>query len=241
MFVTITSITTIMRARMLRAVSPLLIWFWSAFPWLFCNFVFKSSVAASWCVTRCMMNGYNVKAHGSVLMRVWVSPYALQVLNYDAHARSNCDAKMHAYHACNCVSLVTSYRIWIHMMLHCSWNAAHACEDMVAMSDMQIDVKHEKYLDAKMSWNFIHTVFRFMFCSCWPSPPSSSQALGTTPWEYGTWPRSSRSRSWKVTRTPWRQLRSTRAGSTWRQVRGEEHEQRRDMIARWTWWPSWQE
>ena len=47
MFVTITSITTIMRARMLRAVSPLLIWFWSAFPWLLCNFVFKSSVAAS--------------------------------------------------------------------------------------------------------------------------------------------------------------------------------------------------
>ena len=47
MFVTITSITTIMRARMLHAVSPLLIWFWSAFPWLFCNFVFKSSVAAS--------------------------------------------------------------------------------------------------------------------------------------------------------------------------------------------------
>ena len=36
-----------MRARMLRAVSPLLIWFWSAFPWLLCNFVFKSSVAAS--------------------------------------------------------------------------------------------------------------------------------------------------------------------------------------------------
>ena len=32
---------------MLRAVSLLLIWFWSAFPWLFCNFVFKSSVAAS--------------------------------------------------------------------------------------------------------------------------------------------------------------------------------------------------
>ena len=32
---------------MLRAVSPLLIWFWSAFPRLLCNFVFKSSVAAS--------------------------------------------------------------------------------------------------------------------------------------------------------------------------------------------------
>ena len=155
--------------------------------------------------------------------------------------RSNCDAKMHACYACACVPLVTSYRIWIHMMLHCSWSTAHACEDMVAMSDMQIDVKHEKYLDAKMSWNFIHTVFRFMFCSCWPPPPSSSQALATTPWESGTWPRSSRSRSWKVTRTPWGQLRSTRAGSTWRQVRGEEHEQRRDMIAPWTWWPSWQE
>lgn len=72
-------------------------------------------------------------------------------------------------------------------------------------------------------------------------PPSSSQALTTTRWEYGRSPRSSRSRSWKVTRAPWRQLRSTRAGSTWRQVRGEEHEQRRDMIARWTWWPSLQE
>ena len=127
-----------------------------------------------WCVTWCMMNDYNVKTHGSVLMRVWASPYALQVLNYDAHVRSNCDAKMHACYACNCVPLVTSYRIWIHMMLHCSWSTAHDCEDMVAMWDMQIDVKHEKYLDAKISWNFIQTVFRFIFCSCWPSPPSSS-------------------------------------------------------------------
>lgn len=28
-----------------------------------------------------------------------------------------------------------------------------------------------KYLVASCAWNFIQTVFRFIFCSCWPSPP----------------------------------------------------------------------
>jgi hypothetical protein len=50
-------------------------------------------------------------------------------------------------------------------------------------------------------------------------PSSSSQALTTGPWEYGTSPRSSRSLSWQATRTGWRQLRLTGAGNTWRQVR----------------------
>ena len=73
--------------------------------------------------------------------------------------------------SCDCVELVASYRIWMCILLHCSWNAAHDCDDMVTMSDMEIGVKHEIYLDAKISWNFIQTVFRFIFCSCWPSPP----------------------------------------------------------------------
>ena len=230
-----------MRARMLRAVSPLLIWFWSAFPWLFCNFVFKSSVAASlMCDT--------MHDEWSQCQSAWECVDAcMSVAICAAGVESWCAwafelwCEMHACYACVCDSSATFYRIWICLWLHCSWSTARDCEDMVAMWDMQIDVKHEKYLDAKMSWNFIHTIFRFIFCSCWPSPPSSSQALATKPWESGTWPRSSRSRSWKVTRTGWRQLRSTRAGSTWRQVRGEEHEQRRDVIAPWTWWPSWQE
>ena len=53
----------------------------------FCAILFsRVQLRLHWCVTWCMMNGYNVKAHGSVLMRVWASPYALQVLNYDACA-----------------------------------------------------------------------------------------------------------------------------------------------------------
>ena len=72
-----------------------------------------------------------------------------------------------------------------------------------------------------MFWVFVYlwTGFRFIFCSCWHPPSSSSQALTTKPWEYGMLQRSSRLQSWKVTRTTWDQLRSTRAGSTWRQVR----------------------
>ncbi len=162
MLITLTSTTTMMRARMLCAVWPLLIWFWSAFSYGFCAILFsRVLLRLHWCVTWCMMNGYSVKAHGSVLMRVWASPYALQVLNYDAHVRSNCDANMHACYACACVSLVTSYRIRIYMWLHCSWSTARDCEDMVAMSDIDVDVK---YLDAKVSWIFI--VFMRMHWEC---------------------------------------------------------------------------
>ena len=160
------SISTMMRARMLSAVWPLLIWFWSAFSYGFCATLFsRVLLRLHWCVTWCMMNGYSVKAHGSVLMRVWASPYALQVLNYDAHVRSNCDAKMHACYACICVSLVTSYRIRIYMWLHCSWSTARDCEDMVAMSDIDVDVK---YLDAKISWIFIVFMHKpLSLCLCW--------------------------------------------------------------------------
>ena len=138
--------------------------------------------------------------------------------------------QMHERYACVWICLVMFNRIWILMCLHCSWWR------------LQLGLRDDvKCFAAKLSQKFIITVFLFIFCSCWPSPPSSSQALATTLWGCGTWAQCSRSRSWKVTRTSWRQLRSTRAGSTWRQVRGEEHEQRRDMIARWTWWPSLQE
>ena len=62
-------------------------------------------------------------------------------------------------------------------------------------------------------------MIQLIFCSGWRPPSSSSQALTTTPWEYGTSPRSSRSLSWQATRATWRQLRLTGAGNTWRQVR----------------------
>ena len=227
---------------MLRAVSPLLIWFWSAFPWLFCNFVFKSSVAASlmcdmmhdewlqcqsaWeCVDVCMMSvaicAAGVESWCAWAFEVWCENARMSCLQLCAFG--DVLSHLNTYD----VALLVKYR-------SCLWR--YGCD--VGHADWR---ETWKYLDAKISWNFIQTVFRFIFCSCWPSPPSSSQALATAPWESGTWPRSSRSRSWKVTRASWRQLRSTRAGSTWRQVRGEEHEQRRDMIAPWTWWPSWQE
>ena len=232
MFVTITSITTIMRARMLRAVSPLLIWFWSAFPMAFLQFCFQEFSCgfidvwhdAWWMVTMwkrmgvcwCVYERRRMRCRCWIMMRmcVWtvmrkcmhVMP-AFEILWWRRIAFEyicgciarevplvivkiwlRCRISMLTWNiwmrkypefvlfSCACIELVSvlnwlrpiAFEYWF---LHCSWSTAHDCEDMVAMWGMQIDVKHDIYLDAKISWNFIQTVFRFIFCSCWPPPP----------------------------------------------------------------------
>ena len=226
---------------MLRAVSPLLIWFWSAFPWLFCNFVFKSSVAASlmcdtmhdewlqcqsaWeCVDACMsvaICAAGVESWCACAFELWCEIARISCLRLCAFG--DVLSHLNTYD----VALLVKYRscLWRYGcdVGHADWRETwkiFGCENVLKFYSYSISVHILQLLTV---------------------PPSSSQALTTKPWESGTWPRSSRSRSWKVTRTGWGQLRSTRAGSTWRQVRGEEHDQRRDMIAPWTWWPSWQE
>ena len=120
---------------MLRAVSPLLIWFWSAFPWLFCNFVFKSSVAASlmcdtmhdewsqcqsaWeCVDACM-----IVAMCATCVESWCVCVRIVM-----HAN--------AWMICLCLICFTCHCIWTFacFALHCSWNAARDCEHMATMA-----------------------------------------------------------------------------------------------------------
>jgi len=79
---------------------------------------------------------------------------------------------------------------------------------------------------------FYWTVFRFILCSGWRPPSSSSQALATTPWGYGTSPPINSSPSWEATRGKWRQLRSTGAGGTWRQVRRQRLDACWNMFSR---------
>ena len=86
--------------------------------------------------------------------------------------------------------------------------------------------------NAALLFYFVEVYFGLYFAAVDVPPSSSSQALTTTPWGYGTWARSSRSPSWEVTRATWRQLRSTGAGSTWRQVRWQRVEACWNMFSR---------
>ena len=210
---------------MFYVVLPLLISFWAEFfifacfsSAFFSNFFFKYSTAES--LIYAMICGEWqqrtracewVDACVSVAMPQWLS------LRGSGHASRN--------------------RVWSCMLLRGwhVWSFFSVCDD---------DDDHTWWLQHlhccrtcrtwRLAWNmkyiwmrkFHETLFKQYFgsYSAAADPPPSSQALATTRWEYGRSPRSSRSRSWKVTRTGWRQLRSTRAGSTWRQVRSPDYD-----------------
>ena len=100
---------------------------------------------------------------------------------------------------------------------------AHACWKMTTV--VLLWAMATLILPNFSSW-FI--VCDFMLLNCIPvvyfavvvdvPPSSSSQVLMTIPCGYGTSPPINSSPSWEATRVKWGQLRSTGAGSTWRQV-----------------------
>ena len=99
---------------------------------------------------------------------------------------------------------------------HMCWSEYDDCDAIVC--DGSVITTEFQFMIYCVLFYFIELCFGSYSAAVDVPPSSSSQALATTPWGYGTSPPINSSPSWEATRTTWLQLRSTGAGSSWRQV-----------------------